>query len=596
MPHLSSRRFNILLFLFGLIGSSSAQAQQLIGTYTVNYQFNAGGCYGGGDPYFCSYIAPGPIHINAVPGRYRVQVVYVNNAASGGGGLAVWDGDATGGIQYSTGGATLDFDHKFGQITLYYNDWYPYDNDPTAYTVANLIQLSILGGPLTITTTSLPPGTVGSAYTQASSAPVSLMATGGTPPYTWSIVSGSGALPDSLTLASSGAITGTPTTGGTFNFSVQVSDSVGSAATQALSIKIGCQVNQNEINLFPGGPYSLDLKPTAMVATFTPLDANQLPIGLDAEKRACGVTRFNFQQTIDVWPSPSTLLPADPILAGWPLNLPMTAPRPRGTFLDPPAGGYTYNVAGTANRNPYYWHDDPTDQLLRSFVVNVCKVTLVNCANYTVETDSTMLFVDGPADPCLPGGSGKNCTGFAPSFSDLRFTTALVGIDANNNVVDLFAWNWISNFNGTSGGIVATSNYLPVDPGSGTGGVTITSINGIPQTPPSVSCTATPATLWPPNGKSVLVTVSGNIIPGTQAISSDGTTYTVVDEYGEIEPSGSIVPDAGGNYSSGVSLLAARNGNDKDGRTYVIIVSAKDKIGNTATCPSVVTVPHDQGH
>ena len=73
--------------------------------------------------------------------------------------------------------------------------------------------------PLSITTSSpLPSGVPGTAY----SAPP-LVATGGTTPYNWSISSGS--LPGGLTLApTTGAISGTPTTTGTFTFTVQVTD------------------------------------------------------------------------------------------------------------------------------------------------------------------------------------------------------------------------------------------------------------------------------------------------------------------------------------------------------------------------------------
>jgi hypothetical protein len=83
---------------------------------------------------------------------------------------------------------------------------------------------------LVITTTSLSDGTVGSAYS------ATLRATGGNGTYTWSISAGS--LPPSLLLdTSTGAITGTPTTAGIYNFTAQVTDSLG-AATKALSIII----------------------------------------------------------------------------------------------------------------------------------------------------------------------------------------------------------------------------------------------------------------------------------------------------------------------------------------------------------------------
>ena len=69
--------------------------------------------------------------------------------------------------------------------------------------------------PLAITTTSLPNGTKGDAYS------ATLAASGGTLPYTWSII---GSLPSGLSLnPSTGIITGIPTSAaGTFSFTVQV--------------------------------------------------------------------------------------------------------------------------------------------------------------------------------------------------------------------------------------------------------------------------------------------------------------------------------------------------------------------------------------
>ncbi|PYU67989.1 MAG: hypothetical protein DMG52_32705 [Acidobacteria bacterium] len=71
--------------------------------------------------------------------------------------------------------------------------------------------------PLSVSTTSLPNGTQSAPYNQ------SLAAVGGTTPYTWSLLSGT--LPSGLTLSTSGQISGTPTTVGASNFTVQVTDS-----------------------------------------------------------------------------------------------------------------------------------------------------------------------------------------------------------------------------------------------------------------------------------------------------------------------------------------------------------------------------------
>ncbi len=111
------------------------------------------------------------------------------------------------------------------------------ESDPSLISYSRLLDSS----PPVIATTSLPAGQVGDSYSQT------LQATSGTPPYVWSIASGS--LPPGLSLNSStGAITGTPTEQGTSTFTVNVADSsdsllnpTGLSATQAESITISPQ-------------------------------------------------------------------------------------------------------------------------------------------------------------------------------------------------------------------------------------------------------------------------------------------------------------------------------------------------------------------
>ena len=87
---------------------------------------------------------------------------------------------------------------------------------------------------------------------------------------------------------------------------------------------------------------------------------------------------------------------------------------------------------------------------------------------------------------------------------------------------------------------------------------------------------------------------AGTMLAGTSALVS--TTYSVIDLCGQDQPSGVITLAAGGNYSFAVPLIASRNGNDMNGRTYSIFVRANDSIGNVGTCSAMVTVPHDQGN
>src|SRR5262249_4698892 len=85
--------------------------------------------------------------------------------------------------------------------------------------------------PLAMVTSSLPDATVGRAYS------ANLTATGGTPPYTWSIMSGF--LPPGFRLdPSSGLITGTTLTPGQFGFVVQVSDSKQITSSRSFGIAV----------------------------------------------------------------------------------------------------------------------------------------------------------------------------------------------------------------------------------------------------------------------------------------------------------------------------------------------------------------------
>ena len=81
-----------------------------------------------------------------------------------------------------------------------------------------------------ITPDFLSAGKVNSVYNQA------LAATGGTPSYNFSV--NAGALPNGLTLASGGVLSGTPTVSGVFNFTVSATDAAGCFGTQAYTLII----------------------------------------------------------------------------------------------------------------------------------------------------------------------------------------------------------------------------------------------------------------------------------------------------------------------------------------------------------------------
>jgi hypothetical protein len=111
-------------------------------------------------------------------------------------------------------------------------------------------------------------------------------------------------------------------------------------------------------------------------------------------------------------------------------------------------------------------------------------------------------------------------------------------------------------------------------------------------TPPTLTVSLSPTTLWPPNDKLVSVTA----------------TITVKDDY-DPEPeiklesitaseplAASDIQDAQlGTDDRSFSLVAKRAENNLAGRTYTVTYSATDASGNKATASATVTVPHDQG-
>ena len=152
-------------------------------------------------------------------------------------------------------------------------------------TVTTTLGLTIDGGTLAIATTSLLNPMVGESYSQM------VQYTGGTLPVTWSLSAGT-TLPGGLSLnASTGAITGIPTTPGTSPFTVQVVDS--SAPTpqtvmQALSLTVtsatACGTGSESLL---NGQYAMSLTgfdgsgPVGMLGSFTADGTGKITAGVE---------------------------------------------------------------------------------------------------------------------------------------------------------------------------------------------------------------------------------------------------------------------------------------------------------------------------
>jgi hypothetical protein len=261
-------------------------------------------------------------------------------------------------------------------------------------------------------------------------------------------------------------------------FSPTGSDEVYSGAAQGVVLSSGvwtqvpaCPVN---FGLWFLGPY---------------MKAQLTAPNVFSSAKTCGFDHFDWQQLITNMPAggaerPNT--PGDPSLAN---NLApggsLMAPPP---FNDPPPGGWAGpNYEAGDNPfpvvYPYPAFFTPGGNCTVPRYGSVCDTDPTGAVfPYVVSSNSTTLsFVDGPAQKNLSGNKpSKNPTG-----NFMAFWTALVGVDAQGTPHPLHSWTWNTTCNGRAGGTDQTVSIYPIDPGSGTGGVTITSIDGV-QLPTAV--------------------------------------------------------------------------------------------------------------
>ena len=111
-------------------------------------------------------------------------------------------------------------------------------------------------------------------------------------------------------------------------------------------------------------------------------------------------------------------------------------------------------------------------------------------------------------------------------------------------------------------------------------------------TPPTLSVTLSPATIWPPDNKLVAVTAAITVkddydpAPEIQLVSITSN---------ETLAAGDIQGATVGTDVRQFQLKAARAGNNLAGRIYTVTYSATDGSGNKSIATATLTVPHDQG-
>ena len=257
--------------------------------------------------------------------------------------------------------------------------------------------------PVVINTASpLLSGMVGTAYLQMFSG------SGGDPPYTWTLASGS--LPGGFTLTPSGNLTGTPTSAGTANFTVRLTDSSTPAQiiTKPMTLVIVPTLSITTASPLPtaqpGTAYSQTLNATGGTSPYTWTLVSALPAGLSLSPggqisgtpTTAGVTNFTVRATDSSFPNfPVEKAFTLSVIA--PLTITSTSPLNTGIL----GVAYSQTLEASGGTGPYSWSiasgSLPSPLALSSAGVITGTPTGVGSSNVTIRVrDSNNVEVTKP--------------------------------------------------------------------------------------------------------------------------------------------------------------------------------------------------------
>ncbi|MBD9572511.1 putative Ig domain-containing protein [Ensifer sp. ENS08] len=388
---------------------------------------------------------------------------------------------------------------------------------PTAHTYDKSYNPTIAAPVIDVTPDSLPDGGVGAAYS------VHFSASGGTPPYTYTLDVGT--LPTGLSLSTSGQLSGAPTTAGSFNFKIKIQDST---TISTGGVHFVAQNFTTTINSFP--PVALSPASGALPAATVGSAYSQ---GISASGGAGAI---------------SYAVTAGSLPAGLALN----------TTTGAISGTPTAAAIGTAN-----------------FTVTATAATSGSAtANYSIAVSAPPVVLTPANNTALSGGT----VGVAYSNSSISATG---GVGAITYSVSAGALPAGLTINPSTGAITGTP--LPDAYGSAPFTVTATAANvGTDSKAYSITIAAPPVVLTPAGG--ALVGGDVNVVyPGASISASGGLgtfTYTVtagaLPDGLSLSSAGAIAgtPTAAGYGTKNFTITATGSTAGSASAAYSIAISA----------------------
>ena len=379
----------------------------------------------------------------------------------------------------------------------------------------------VSGTALKITSSTLPSATVGTAYSST------LAASGGTPAYTWSITAGS--LPAGLTLASTGTISGTPTTGTATTFTVSVHDSGNPVQTQSASETITfstapLKISTTSLPSAKGGQsYSQALVATGGTLMYKwAIASGSLPTGLSLSSSTgviSGVPTSTgtsvFTTTVSDSSSPTQMTSAAMTVVVSGTSLSITSSALASATV---GSAYSQTLQASGGTTPYTW-SVTSGQLPAGLSLSASTGTISGTPTSNAVSSSFVVTVTDSSSP-------------------VQTTTASTSIAVASNSIAPLAITSSSLPSGTSGTSYSTSLQATggtpaytwsITSGSLPAGLTMAATTGVISGTPTSSGTATFTATVHDNGSPVQTTsATTSINVGAASTSSGpGTTWFI---------------------------------------------------------------------
>jgi hypothetical protein len=414
---------------------------------------------------------------------------------------------------------------------------------PAPETFSQQFTIIINPSALTVTCSAPPNGTVGTPYSSAT-----CTASGGTTPYTWSW---SGTIPPGLSInSSSGAISGTPTTAGSYPVTVTVTDSTTptkqTASTtitiniSAATVTVSC--NPQSGNYAAGASYSATCSASGGTSPYT-WSFSSLPSWLKSS--GTSGTTITLSGTVPAAPPSSYSLTVTLTDSTTPTkqtaSTTVTINVLSATLIvicTPASGNYTAGVSYSATctasggTSPYTWSFSNLPSWLKSSGTSGTAITL--SGTVPAPPPSSYSLTVTVTDSTTPT---KQTASTTVTINVLAATLTVICTPASGNYTAGVSYSATCTASGGTSPYTWSFSSLPSWlKSSGTSGAAITLSGTVPAAPPSsYSLTVTVTDSAAPTKQTASTTVTINVLAATLTV---------------------ICTPASGNYTAGVSYSA----------------------------------------